>query len=191
MVGCKRHRLDSDVDVSVLRALREEGMTNKQIANYVGCSISTVYNYIGKRSMDVRKAEEQNKPCPVAAFDHRNSEVIGKVESIDKTDGGLKVTVRTAVPEPYFDPPVPPEEISNMIEPKQEDIPMNEATPLLKVVREVRILDLDGCLCGYHVDPCSGDVTFRGDIISGMLDRQSLDTFIQELTEIKKMLEVV
>ena len=45
--------------------LRKEGLTNKQIAQEIGCGVSTVYENIGKRSMDVRKAAEQNKPLQI------------------------------------------------------------------------------------------------------------------------------
>ena len=54
--------------MSELLELRAEGMTNKQIAEQLGVSVSTVYNYIGRRSQAVKYAEMQNKPCPVLAL---------------------------------------------------------------------------------------------------------------------------
>lgn len=57
--------LRNDERVQKMLELRKQGLTNKQIAQEIGCGVSTVYENIGKRSMDVRKAAEQNKPCPV------------------------------------------------------------------------------------------------------------------------------
>lgn len=65
MVGFNKRSLSSDIDISAMREMRYNGYTNKQIADALGCNVSTVYRYIGKRSMDVQHCEEQNKPSPV------------------------------------------------------------------------------------------------------------------------------
>ena len=63
-----KRKLSKDLSMSELLELRAEGMTNKQIAEQLGVSVSTVYNYIGRRSQAVKYAEVQNKPCPVLAW---------------------------------------------------------------------------------------------------------------------------
>lgn len=58
--------LKLEISVSEMLYLREnEGLTNKQIAERLGCSVATVYRFIGKRSYSVTNAQAQNKPLPV------------------------------------------------------------------------------------------------------------------------------
>ena len=58
-----KRKLSKDLSMSELLELRAEGMTNKQIAEQLGVSVSTVYNYIGRRSEICRDAE-QALPSP-------------------------------------------------------------------------------------------------------------------------------
>lgn len=67
--------LRNDERVQKMLELRKLGMTNKQIAQELGCGVTTVYENIGKRSMDVRKAAEQNKPCPVPEIQAKKEKV--------------------------------------------------------------------------------------------------------------------
>lgn len=60
-----KNTLRDDKRIQKMLELRKQGLTNKQIANDLGCSVSNVYENIGKRSISVQKAEEQNKPCPI------------------------------------------------------------------------------------------------------------------------------
>lgn len=60
-----KRKLSKDIDVSTMRSMREQGMTNKQIANALGVAPTTVYRYIGRMSQDVKYAEIQNKPSPI------------------------------------------------------------------------------------------------------------------------------
>jgi hypothetical protein len=153
--------------------MRAEGLTNKQIADRLGISPSTVYRYIGKMSRAVKAAEEQNKPCPV-----------------DKDLSGY-------YREEYDDRFVAPVEIPEP-EPEPETTEVTEEEPamdiqdksVLKVIKEVRILDLEGALCKYNVNPLTGDVEFSGGVINGLLDKASLLIFIRELSEVSKLLEV-
>lgn len=50
------------INAEIMYELRRQGMTNKQIADTLGCHYTTVYDYIGKRSQAVANAEAQNKP---------------------------------------------------------------------------------------------------------------------------------
>lgn len=61
-----RKSLKLEISVSEMLHYREqEGLTNKQIAERLGCSVATVYRFIGKRSYSVANAQAQNKPLPV------------------------------------------------------------------------------------------------------------------------------
>lgn len=63
----------------------------------------------------------------------------------------------------------------------------------LTLIREVKILDFQGSLCTYHIDQRTGDVELGGDketsIVYGMVSGELLDTFIEELIEIQKMMK--
>lgn len=61
-----KRKLSKDLSMSELLELRAEGMTNKQIAEQLGVSVSTVYNYIGRRSQAVKicRDAEQALPSP-------------------------------------------------------------------------------------------------------------------------------
>lgn len=50
------------LNAEIMYDMRRQGMSNKQIAENLGIAVSTVYDHIGKKSMAVRHAEEQNKP---------------------------------------------------------------------------------------------------------------------------------
>lgn len=60
-----RKKLYKDVTVSEMLTLRQEGLSNHQIAKRLDVSEATVYRYIGKKSFAVANAEAQNKPCPI------------------------------------------------------------------------------------------------------------------------------
>lgn len=164
-----RKPLWESVSRSELLELRAEGLTNKQIAQRIGVSPSTIYKYIGKMSRSVKAAEEQNKPCPV------NKDLSGYYrEEYDE----------------QFVKPVEIPETNEVVEEEEKPVVNTQEHGTLRIIREVRILDLDGILCNYHVDPLSGDIEFRGDVINGLLDKASLKSFIDELVEISKMMEV-
>lgn len=54
-----------DINVEEICRMRQDGMTNKQIANALGVSVSSIYRYAGRMSEAVKHAEVQNKPCPI------------------------------------------------------------------------------------------------------------------------------
>lgn len=65
------------LNAEIMYDMRRQGMSNKQIAENLGISVSTVYDHIGKKSMAVRHAEEQNKP-PVVDVPVANAAVISE-----------------------------------------------------------------------------------------------------------------
>lgn len=65
-------RLSKDVDMTTLYSMRDQGMSNQEIADTLGVSYMTILRYIGKnpnrakRSTPVRKANPTN-PDPVVS----------------------------------------------------------------------------------------------------------------------------
>lgn len=65
-------RLSKDIDMTTLYSMRDQGMSNQEIADTLGVSYMTILRYIGKnpnrakRSTSVRKANPTN-PDPVVS----------------------------------------------------------------------------------------------------------------------------
>lgn len=69
-------------------------------------------------------------------------------------------------------------------------IPMKVNTPVLKERKVIKIIDLEGSICNYHVDQSSGmielvDFDDRTSLIKGCIDKDSIDALITELVELK------
>lgn len=185
--------LRNDERVQKMLELRKQGLTNKQIAQEIGCGVSTVYENIGKRSMDVRKAAEQNKPCPVpeekkpepikveipVVVETKPIEAPNHVGVSSETWDALKTNVNPDIPSTV------------------DDAPMYE-TPkrklgTLSIRKEVRILELDGVACNYRVNTGTGDIELvsfddRASLVEGLLDKTNLDAMIGELQMIRTLL---
>jgi len=207
--------LRNDERVQKMLELRKQGLTNKQIAQEIGCGVSTVYENIGKRSMDVRKAAEQNKPSPVP--EEKKPEPI-KVETkpiedevgskLTETDyltanaamAAIKANVNSWAKEPIDTKDVI-ETVKHLANPDipsaVDDAPVYE-TPkrklgTLSIRKEVRILELDGVACNYRVNTGTGDIELvsfdnRASLVEGLLDKSNLDAMIGELQMIRTLL---
>ena len=169
-----KRSLRLDVDIQTLRSMREQGMTNKQIANNLGISVSTVYRYLGRKSQEVKYNEIQNKPCPVP-------NPTGFIE-LPKPE--------EKEPEGYI-----PE--SNELKENEETImhyetPRNsgrypDSSPLLRMISSR--FKLQGSLCNYEVDTDSGTIEMQEGIITGLLDGDTVRRFLSELNEVADMLD--
>ena len=80
-----KRSLDKSISISELKHLREEGLTNQQIADRCGCAYSTVHRLIGPQPDGLRKKYEHHKPLPplteepktpVKSFTQRLEEVL-------------------------------------------------------------------------------------------------------------------
>lgn len=80
-----KRSLDKSISISELKHLREEGLTNQQIADRCGCAYSTVRRLIGPQPDGLRKKYEHRKPlpplteepnAPVKSFTQRLEEVL-------------------------------------------------------------------------------------------------------------------
>lgn len=150
-----------DISPDEMRRLREvEGLTNKQIAERCGCSVPTVYAYIGKRSDAVVNARAQNKPLPVPAHI-----AIGGGEA---TTDGMDITGEDTHGESIGTVMLDASHVST-----------------LSVLEEVRMIQLSGSECQYEVNTGDKTVTVRNGAVEViMFDKESLTRFIGELNEI-------
>ncbi len=158
-----KRSLKLDVDIQTLRSMREQGMTNKQIADNLGISVSTVYRYIGRKSQQVKYDEIQNKPCAVPnPTGFVEEEPVAEEEIVE--DPVLK---EEPVEEPVAE------------EPKEAE-PAKEG--LLTVLSSK--MKLQGSLCNYEIDTDTGSIEMTDGIINGLLDRQTVERFLSELREV-------
>ena len=171
-----KRSLKLDVDIQTLRSMREQGMSNKQIADNLGISVSTVYRYLGRKSQDVKYNEIQNKPCPVPNPTGFVKEVympeVSKEEienkNVDTPHGGMFDDVRVNE-KPDVKPVIP------------------NSSPLLRMISSR--FKLQGSLCNYEVDTDSGTIEMQDGIITGLLDRDTVRRFLSELNEVADMLD--
>lgn len=208
--------LRNDERVQKMLELRKQGLTNKQIAQEIGCGVSTVYENIGKRSMDVRKAAEQNKPSPVP--EEKKPEpikaeipVIAETKPIETVDAKdidwrkaaeqNKKTIDELNAKKFDNTKDAIEAVKHLINPDipsaVDDTPVYE-TPkrklgTLSIRKEVRILELDGVACNYRVNTGTGDIELvsfddRASLVEGLLDKSNLDAMIGELQMIRTLL---
>ncbi len=156
--------LKQEVSLSEMLYLREtEGLSNKQIAERIGCSVASVYRFIGKRSRSVANALAQNKPLPVP-----ESLVTGRYETIGKDENKM------------------------MDFPKNVDVEAKDSrsfAPTLTVVKERRIIEFKGDACMFEVDTGEETVTMKDGLVNGLLDKNTLFVFVRELMEIYKLFE--
>lgn len=169
-------------DIATMRKLREEGLTNKKIAERMGISVSSVYRHIGRKSQDVKYAEIQNKPSPIKTefkFDGSSLMVvhdidIPKEEAVEEIKEE-KPAVVEAKTKNTIDIPIEDE--------KEEDVVV-ESSNLLQVVSTRMVLK--GSLCNFTVDSESGTIEMSDGVMSGILDRDTVIRFIAELSEASK-----
>lgn len=158
-----------NIDAEIMYEMRRQGMTNKQIAGSLGVYISTVYNYIGRKSEAVKHAEVQNKP-PVV--DKAPNEAI----SIQTADA-----IRNAVTKAE-NPPFRPCSVRTA-----EEKALKEKKPLLALLSAK--YTLRGSVCQYILDTDDETVEMIGGIVTGLLDRETISQFVDELNQVREMLE--
>lgn len=166
-------------DIATMRRLREEGLTNKKIAERMGISVSSVYRHIGRKSQDVKYAEVQNKPSPVKTEFKFDSNTLMVVHDID-----IPVEEEVKEEKPVITETTVETEttIDVSVEEKEEETAM-ESSNLLQVLSTRMVLK--GSLCNFIVDTESGTIEMNEGTMSGILDRDTVDRFIAELTEIR------
>lgn len=175
-------------DIATMRKLREEGLTNKKIAERMGISVSSVYRHIGRKSQDVKYAEIQNKPSPIKTEFKYDSSSLVVVHDVDIPKENTIEEVKVEKPAV-----VETETVSNLINENAIDIPVEvekeedvvvESSNLLQVLSTRMVLK--GSLCNFTVDSESGTIEMNDGIMSGILDRDTVIRFIAELSEASK-----
>lgn len=253
-----KRTIKMDINVEEIYRMRREGMTNKQIANALGVSVSSIYRYAGRMSEAVKHAEVQNKPCPIPdpikftpvkkeepkpepepvelklpkKEEHFSftTDRFGNVVSIsprDAMDEKLSLFSKTLVDleetkkevqkaQENQTPQMSGKERRRLEREKrkqeqQEEVKMEE-TDIVKeaekkvnddIVKEVEkkpepslfeVLStrtvLKGSLCNWIVDTESGSIEMTDGVLSGLLDKDSLKRYMDELNAVAKMLGV-
>lgn len=178
-----KRNLKLDVDIQTLRSMREQGMTNKQIANNLGVSVSTVYRYIGRKSQQVKYDEIQNKPCPVP-----NPTGFVELPKPEKKEPEVYIPEST---EPKKNVElrhdIPAEETIVHCETPRNSGKYPDSSPLLRMISSR--FKLQGSLCNYEVDTDSGTIEMQEGIITGLLDKDTVRRFLSELNEVADMLD--
>lgn len=147
------------IDAEIMYEMRRQNMTNKQIADSLGVCVSTVYKTIGRKSEAVKHAEVQNKP-PVV------EKILEEMYVIDAEAG--------------FKPFVP--------KPKEVEAPPVKK-PLLAILSAK--YTMQGELCQYVIDTNAGTVEMveGASMVTGILDKQTIRRFIEELEQVDGMLK--
>ena len=174
-------------DIATMRKLREEGLTNKKIAERMGISVSSVYRHIGRKSQDVKYAEIQNKPSPIKTefkYDSNSLMVVHDVD-IPNVEAVVEIKEENASENVTTNNNLESENsVTNAIdipvEKKEEDVVV-ESTNLLQVLSTR--MELKGSLCNFTVDSKSGTIEMADGVMSGILDRDTVIRFIAELSE--------
>lgn len=176
-----KRKLSKDIDISTMLSMREQGMTNKQIADALGVHPNTVYRYIGRMSQAVKYAEITNKPSPIAG------PVSARVEEPKRPLVAAQATTHTHDSIDASDatdeektPQPPLSKLSNTAS------AITGSDSLLRVISTRSTLQ--GSLCNYIVDSNTGTIEMTDGLISGLLDRETIQRFIAELQEASKLL---
>lgn len=145
-------------EVSVSELLEmRKTMSVKEIANCLDVSIGTIYRYIGKKSDIVSRAVQQNKPIPVT-----DQTSVDSFEEIS-------------------------EEETEVIHYQSSEPAVEKAKPVLSVLRQHVVRDLQGSFCVYHLDSGSNVVELKDEgnsTVSGILSVDEIPLFIAELNQI-------
>lgn len=176
-----KRKLSKDIDISTMRSMREMGMSNKQIADALGVGPTTVYRYIGRKSQDVKYAEIQNKPSPIARSASACMDELDR--QIEIADAPLPTNDSNAAPAVAEEQntALPP-----LSKPTYTAPSITGSEPLLRVISTRSTLQ--GSLCNYIVDSDTGTIEMTDGLISGLLDRETVQRFIAELQEASKLI---
>lgn len=172
-----RRKLSHDIDISTLLSMRQDGMTNKQIADSLGVSPTTIYNYIGKKSVAAKVAQMQNRTVSSAISSQTLESKAEKLETVPMNKSKAEETVSLE----QFECQQTAEIAAS--EPEEKWKEMGTA---LRVISSR--LALQGNLCKYIVETENDSIEIDGgDILKGLLDSTALSLLIDELMEIRKM----
>lgn len=155
-----RKKLSHEISISEMLTMRQEGLTNKQIADRLDIAVSTVYQYIGKRSAAVMNAAVQGKPCPVTFSPPNNDSA---PETRQKEDSHVKDDVQQSQ--------LP---TSMLVLKETHSYDLQGIACVFRVDTGTRTVEMR--------DDNSGTV-------SGMVDARDLPAFIRELQEVLKILK--
>lgn len=150
-------KLEREVSVSELLEMRKT-MSVAEIASSLDVSIGTVYKYIGKKSVLIAQAAQQNKPSPIL-------DTVKPIEEHSK------------------------EEVEVFKAPEKKE---PEVRPVMKVLREHVVRDLQGSVCVFHLDTGSNTIELKDEgesTVTGLLALDDIPLFMAELDHIYKTMK--
>lgn len=156
-----RRPLTYDIDIHTLYSMRNEGMTNRQIAEKLDCSYQTVLNHIGPMPKEMQEkaiVEKQKR--------HRAPKV--EKEETQKTE--LEPVAKLKQPK-------------SEVEPDNSVIERLTAHDSYVLQFECTKVTANGKLCKYTIDTKAKTVTAHDGILAGTMSREELATVIFELKE--------
>ena len=156
-----RRPLTYDIDIHTLYSMRNEGMTNRQIAEKLNCSYQTVLNHIGPMPKKL-----QEKALEVKQKKHRAP----KMEKEETQQPELQMVESL-------------EQIEAVAEPNNSLIERLTAHDSFVLQFECTKVTAKGKLCQYTIDTKAKTVTAHDGILAGTMTREELATVIFELKE--------
>ncbi len=211
-------KLTDDVDIGTMLSMRQQGMSNKQIAFRLGVSPTTIYKYIGRKSDAAKVAEMQGKPmssvCPPVQPETSPDEQASTENEAQESQKCRKrrISVPQTTAQKAESATVVVSETISVIDSQKKECRREETLqPVAEVQPEAPIEEkkvnemtqetkksslrvvalrqtLQGSLCKYVVDTESDSIEIDGGgLLTGMLDKATLDALIEELIEIKGM----
>ena len=144
--------------------MRDEGMTNKEIAEHLDISYATVLRYIGAEPKKKREGRPRRSP-------------------VEKVEVGMPVVCLDA----SDTEPVRPvaERMAERMEPVEKPVVPNFNG--LTVISNV--VTIKGVACTFDVDLTEKIVTMRSGDVEGMMDAETCRVFCRELMKIYSAME--
>lgn len=145
-----KRSLEKSISISELKHLREEGLTNQQIADRCGCAYSGVHRLIGPQPDGLRKKYEYHKPLPplteepktpVKSFTQRLEEVLAAETREKQMTEQILKDIPVAKPEPTAvvveTVSVAPDEVKEPENLKTPDAPETLSSPEITKLPEI------------------------------------------------------
>lgn len=153
-----RKALLNDPKTKEMLKLRDEGLTNKRIAETLGTSVSEVYERIGKKADSVMIAEQNNKPIIN----------VTKIDKVPEKESPKVVDLPVTIVEPEKKSLLTERRVVKIIDLEGSicNYRVDQRTGIIE------LLDFDDGV----------------SLIKGALDKESIDILINELTELKGVL---
>lgn len=213
MTAFRRKPVYHDIDITVMREMRERGMRNKEIAAACGCSAATVSNYIGPKKPRTTHYQKITESMVVEAEKMRKdrftwreiAEYLGCGMETIRARVVKRQAMNTPAPAHAAEPPEEAPTAPTLMDRLNREIAEGMRTPPPGYtppaapdeqkpapsrfkVRQSRVI-LDGGLATYDVDFTGGTVVIDGVFTGTPVTAGDLREIIVELQDVLAMLE--